>query len=100
MDSNPEGSKIFAENSQWFDLITFEDILRFMPSGEHLFIQWVYTRDMNYETYQIRLEMIKKDIANYYNIPYDQFQEKWNNYLYHDEKFAGQKMVMNAIIRM
>jgi len=94
--SNPEGSKIFAEHCQWFEIITLDNILRFMPSGGHLFIQWII-KDKDYKQ---STEKVKKEIANYFNIPYEKFFENWNNYLYLEEKFVAEKIVLNIIIKM
>jgi hypothetical protein len=98
MTSNPEGLQVFTENSQWFNPITFEDILRFMPSGGLLFIQWL----VDAKVYSPRkLEKIKKEISDYYNIPYEQFQENWNNHIYINEELLvnRDKMLLNTIIR-
>lgn len=94
--SNPEGLKIFAENSQWFNTITLEDILRYVPSGCYLFIQWIIPATK----YKKGLESIKKEIANYYKVPTEEFQVAWNNYIYMKETFVAEKIVLDMILKL
>lgn len=95
MTSNPEGLQVFTENSQWFKPITFEDILRFMPSGGLLFIQCIIDADIS----EKKIEKRVKEISDYYSIPYEKFQENWNNHLYKNEELHRNKILLNAIIK-